>query len=90
MCSTRQQNLKFTNAVTHLHGLICECEEPVVHSLQILLDQTSKELTPNQQKQLQKCLGTTQEDVATAADGLDFGDDLEQLFAEDIEEKDGR
>lgn len=83
MNTPKKLQLKFTNAVHHLHGLICNCDEGITHSIQLLLQQTKPELTTNQLLQLQKCLGTTQEDGAGKEDDVDFGDDLERLFADD-------
>ncbi len=90
MTTSKKTALKFTNAVAHLHGLICDCDEPITHSIKILLQQTQPELNNNQLKDLQQCLGTTPVAAVTEEDGLDFGEDLEKLFAADTEEDDTR
>lgn len=70
-----------------IHDLKCECNEPAVHSLQILLNQLKPELTSTQKQEIKKCLGTTgdQEDE----DGGVTGEDLERIFAEDTGDNDG-
>lgn len=87
MTTSKHDQLKFTNVVIHFHDYICTCNEPLIHSTKLLLKQLSKDLTPKQQEDLQKCLTSTREDVAAIAeDGLDIGEDLERLFAADTEE----
>ncbi len=86
MSLSKHENLKFTNAVYHLHDLICPCEKGIKHSIQILLNQTKNEFSTTDIKDIQKCLGTTPTEEDGVADGIDFGDDLEKLFAADTEE----
>lgn len=86
MSISKPLQLKFTNAVCHLHGLICNCDQPVFHSSKLLLNQLQPELPTTKKQELQKCLGITPEEEDGAAAGLDFGEDLEKLFAEDTEE----
>ncbi len=66
------------------HDLICMCDNPAYHSLQILIKQLKPELKQEEIKQLQLCLG--EETTTTAANaedtGIDIGD-LEKLFGED-------
>lgn len=79
--------LKLTNTLHHIHGLFCDCNEGIYHCLKEILQQTGKEFNKKQQEQLKKCLGSTQETTGTDAADIDFGEDLDALFADDGEEK---
>ncbi len=63
-----------------IHDLKCECDEPAVHSLKLLLNQLKPELTPTQKQEIKKCLGTTGD--PEEEDGGVTGEDLERIFAE--------
>ncbi|AXQ65918.1 MAG: hypothetical protein [Anelloviridae sp.] len=88
--STRRKNLDFTNAVASLHGLVCDCTQPLEHSIDIIVNQEPNLKFNNKtSEKLKKCLTT--DDGPTAADaidGLNEGE-LENLFAEDITEDTG-
>lgn len=86
MSLSKELQLKFTNILHHLHDLACECNQPLLHSTKLILTKLNPELTTEERKQLQKCLGSTQEGDATGAEDIDFGEDLETLFADDIED----
>lgn len=87
--STNQKKLQFINGITTLHDFICCCDNPLIHSSQILLQQLSKEASNEDKNQLIKCLGTTtEEDHGDAADIL--GDvDLDAFFADDTTQDTG-
>lgn len=86
---TRNQQLSLINTFCCCHDLLCKCYNPAYHCLKELATQLGKELSPEQKKEIQKCLGiTTAEDGAAADDpGFDTGD-LEALFAEDGKDED--
>lgn len=84
---SRKDSIKITNAFVAIHDLKCECDEPAVHSLKILLKQLEPELTSQQKQEIKKCLGTTT--VQEEEDGGVTGEDLERIFAEDTGETDG-
>lgn len=70
-----------------IHDLKCECNEPAVHSLKLLLNQLKQELTPQQKEEIKKCLGSTGDQEEE--DGGVTGEDLERIFAEDTGDNDG-
>lgn len=70
-----------------IHDLKCECDEPAVHSLKLLLNQLKPELTSTQKEEIKKCLGLTGDQEEE--DGGVTGEDLERIFAEDTGDKDG-
>lgn len=84
-------NLEFVNTFVHVHDLGCSCNKPTVHCLLMLCEQLRNELTTEEKQQIAKCLGitTTTDAAAATAQDIDFGEDLEKLFAEDITEEDG-
>lgn len=71
------------NGFVTQHDFFCNCPEPAFHCISILAKQLKKELSPENKKQLIKCLGedTPTEDAGTG-DDIGIGD-LEKLFAED-------
>ncbi len=82
--TSRKQNLQYVNCYTSIHDLGCNCAEPLKHIIKQLTDQ---------EPSLKPWLATTY--VATGdpdgekdIDGFGPGE-LERLFAEDAEEKDG-
>lgn len=86
MSLSKQQNLQLINCFVGCHDLTCHCNNPAFHCLSILIKQLKPELKKQEKEQIQKWLGTTEEDVTHTED---FGEDLETLFAEDIGEDDG-
>lgn len=86
MSLSKELQLKFTNILHHVHDLACNCKNPLIHSTKLILTQLNSDLTTEERKELQKCLGSTQEEDATGAAELDFGEDLETLFADDIDD----
>ncbi len=85
---TKNEQLKLVNLFVGGHDLLCECEKPAVHSLNILLHQLKEELTTEDKEYIKKCLGsTTTED--TAADAGLTGEELEKLFSEDGDDETG-
>lgn len=79
-------NLLLINSLHHNHDLCCECEEGLFHTTKLLLKQLQKELPENKIQELQKCL--TGEENTTNEEEVTFGDDLENIFADDIGEED--
>ncbi len=73
----RRDELKLINIFCGVHDTLCDCYSPVEHSYNILKKHLEQ----------QKCLT----DTTTAAEedpAIDFGEDLEKLFAEDMEDTD--
>lgn len=84
---TTHQKKQLINTFVGNHDLICQCHNPAVHCLNILIDQLKPELQPQEIKQIKQCLGdapTTPEEDDTGIDGVD----LEKLFGNQ-EEDDG-
>ncbi len=80
--STKKQLI---NSFIGNHDLVCDCYNPAVHCLNILLEQLAPELQERDKQQIKQCLGETT--TATDADiGIDTAD-LEKLFGEDDEEE---
>ena len=79
----RQLQLQMVNAYVHIHDLHCNCKSPLKHIIKQIEDQEPS----------LKCRDTTTEkDGDHAGEGGidDFGPgELERLFAEDVEEKQG-
>lgn len=74
--------MKFTNKVTHLHNIICNCPQPLKHNIQLLINQEPNlKFNKKTSNQLKKCL-TTKKKPTTAADALDglTPGDLDALF----------
>lgn len=81
--STKGKEKQLINAFVGSHDLLCNCNEPAFHCLQILTKNLAPELSKNNKDQLIQCLGTTTT-AATAGGEEDLGiEDLEKLFAED-------
>lgn len=88
--------LQMTNAFMHIHDLACGCNDPLLHTIQLLLSNKIDSTIPESTKEKIKCLlsteagfnhgeGDTPEDIA---DVLTAGD-LEELFKENTEDDDG-
>lgn len=81
--SKKHKDLNWMNALVTLHDLNCQCDEPLQHTIDLILE---KEPTiifkPETTEKLKKCLTTT---AATTQDVVDdFGDgELEKLFDQD-------
>ena len=90
--STKQKENVIINGFIHQHDCFCTCNEPAFHCASILLKKLGPELSTQNKKQLQQCLGTTTDTTAAEGgdvDNLDFGD-LDKLFEEDVtEDNDG-
>lgn len=80
---------KFVNCIANLHDLTCDCNKPIIHSLQIIIEDLKPNLTTEEKNQLKECLGEDTKEDIIAADGLHFGDDLEKLFEDDFDVTDG-
>mgnify|MGYP002699997134 CR=1 FL=1 len=86
--NTKQQQIKFVNAVVHLHDMQCDCNSPLEHSVDIIFTQEKNLRFNAQEKQkIRKCL-TTQEDgdLEEGVDALGEGV-LEALFEQDFGEE---
>lgn len=84
--SNNQKKLQLLNGITTLHDFVCCCDNPLIHTSQILLQQLSKEASKEDKNQLIKCLGHTTEEGHGPEEDI-LGDvDLEALFAEDTGE----
>ncbi len=75
-----------TNAIVGCHDLACNCPEPALHSIKLLATQLSKELTSTQKQQIKQCLGDTDTTGTADVPAIDFGEDLETIFADDAGE----
>lgn len=80
----RQQKLQWINMLCHFHDTICDCCQPLVHTVSLIFEQEKNLPFNTQEKDLiQKCLSG---DAHTATDGAaedNFGEgDLEKLFDE--------
>lgn len=81
--TTKGKERLLINGFVTQHDLLCNCNQPAVHCLHILIRQLKPELSTEDKNQLIKCLGTEDTtDAVTANDGLGL-EDLEKLFAED-------
>ncbi len=71
----RRDELKFINIICGVHDTLCDCYSPVQHASKIL------------QKHLEQQQCHTDTTTAAVEDdhGLDFGEDLEKLFAQDTD-----
>lgn len=85
----RKLQLQITNGAVCMHDLACNCNEPAYHTLRILSKQLAGELTKQQKKQIQECLGIKDSTTTITEDAEDFGKELEELFAEDGENPTG-
>lgn len=84
--NNKKLQLQLVNGFVHEHDLVCCCNNPGYHVLQITATQIGQELSPKQKQQIIKCLGeTTTGDAEDGAEDLDLGD-LDALFADDGEE----
>lgn len=79
----KQLNLQIVNCYVGIHDLHCHCKQPLKHIIKQIQDQEPS----------LKCQDTTTEkdgDPAGEGDIDHFGPgELERLFAEDVEEKEG-
>lgn len=83
--SLKHRNLQWINLNVAVHDQHCHCEEPLKHIIFGILEQEpTLKFTPEESKEIQKCLTTSDlGDAAGTEDG--FGDgDLERLFADDV------
>lgn len=81
---SKQKRLQFTNAVVTIHDFCCDCDHPVTCSTKQLLAQVKEEITAEEKKEIEKCLGDSTAAKDGEDDGLHFGDDLETIFADDF------
>lgn len=88
---TQKQKINnWMNLLAHVHDNNCNCDEPLQHTIHIILEKEPNIQFQESTKQLlKKCLGTedSKED-GDDVDGLGIGD-LERLFAEDTGEDTG-
>lgn len=86
----RKTQLEWTNALVHIHDLICDCNQPLEHTIDTICTQEpSLKLNLQTSHKIKKCLTTTETtEKEDTVDGLDAGT-LEALFAEDIGEDTG-
>ncbi len=71
----RKQKLQYLNTIHHVHDLICDCQQGIVHTHKII-----EEINPD----LKKCTTTTGTQDVDVIDGFDDGE-LDALFAQDGE-----
>lgn len=86
----RQTKNNWINLLAAIHDTNCECDKPLEHTIEIILEKEKNlRFDDSTNKLLKKCLGT--EDTAKdgdAVDGLDAGD-LDRLFADPFGEDTG-
>lgn len=81
--STKNKEKSLINSFVGSHDLVCYCNNPALHCLQILIKQLKPELKQEEINQLKQCLGDDHTTTETAEDtGYDIGD-LEKMFGED-------
>lgn len=83
----RQKKIKWLNAVTHIHDIYCDCDEPLTHTIaEIIAQEPDIKFNIQEKDILKKCLGDTttgEKDLDVIGDG-----DLDALFTGDIGEDD--
>lgn len=80
--TTKAKENHLINGFIHFHDMVCNCNGPAKHCLNILIKKLAPELSTQEKQQIQKCLTTTTtEDADGDADPFGLGD-LEDLFAE--------
>ncbi len=90
--SKRQKQLAWTNTITSIHDLLCNCEKPLQHTIQNILEtEPSLKEDKNFKINTEKCLTTDGDGDTPEGDAGDIGlEDLEALFAtEDTAETTG-
>ncbi len=89
--SHRQKQLKWMNALVHIHDFMCDCYHPLEHTSAFIFEKEGKLQFSTPEKQLiLKCLsgdaaGTTHTD---GGEGDIQEGDLEKLFEEPFTEED--
>lgn len=81
--SKRQLNLQMVNCYVGIHDLHCHCKSPLTHIIQQIKDQE-----PTLKCQDTTTAGAGNQDGEKDIDGFGPGE-LERLFAEDGDEKEG-
>lgn len=71
------------NALVTLHDLNCQCDEPLQHTIDLIINKEPNIIfKPETTEKLKKCLTTTAPTTEDVVD--DFGDgELEKLFDQD-------
>lgn len=85
-CPTKYQLNQWINCCVGIHDLICDCHHPTKHLITHLFSkQEEYQVTPEEKKNIEKCLTTTEGNGTTTLTGDDDFDagDLERIFAED-------
>lgn len=83
--STKQKENYLINACLHSHDLLCDCNDGTYHMLMIFTKNIGSNLPKQQKYQIQKCLG---DHTAATEKDIDFGEDLETIFADDTTKED--
>lgn len=83
----KQQQLKWTNWLVHAHDMLCDCPKPLEHTAVLIFQQEPElQFTTPEKDLIKKCISSDHGEDAGAVD--DFGDDLEDLFKDDIGDED--
>lgn len=79
----RHAQLNWTNAIVTLHDLQCQCDDPLCHTIETIVNQEkSLKFSKGLSDKIKPCLTTGEDGAVDVVE--DFGDDdLERLFAED-------
>lgn len=91
--STRALHNQYLNSIVNIHDLFCVCDDPFVHTTNLIFEQVKPtKFTEENKQQIKKCLGIgTEEDAAGPGDAVDglTGEELEKLFDEGPDEETG-
>lgn len=84
--SRKHCNLNWINSITAIHDLQCSCNNPLEHTITAIINQEPTiKFTPEDSKNIQKCLTTGNPDTGDALENIGEGD-LEAFFAADFGE----
>ena len=86
----KQNKLKWMNQLCHTHDMLCDCPNPLEHTILLICEQERDlKFNPNEKDLIKQCLTTADTaTVATDQDNDGFGEgDLEDLFKEDFGEE---
>ena len=84
--TTKGKNNALINCFVGDHDLLCSCNNPAYHCLQILATTLAPQLKQEEKQQIIQCLGGTDAVPTTRGDEEIGLEDLEKLFTEDTEE----
>lgn len=79
----RHAQLNWTNAIVTLHDLQCQCDDPLCHTIETIINQEpSLKFTKNLSTKIKKCLTTGDPGATDVVDEFE-DNELERLFAEE-------